>query len=69
LNPDERSQATAAERIVRAVRAHPLDPDWVERTVEQLAAMVGSGDESGLAERVVELVTEQAETRPVELDL
>ena len=69
FNPDERSQATAAERIVRAVRPHPLDPDWVERTVEQLAAMVGSGDESGLAERVVELVTEQAETRPIELDL
>jgi FlaA1/EpsC-like NDP-sugar epimerase len=68
FNPDERSQATAADRIVRAVRGQPLDPDWIERTVEQLAAMVGSGDETGLAERVVELVTEQTETRPVELD-
>jgi FlaA1/EpsC-like NDP-sugar epimerase len=69
FNPDERPQATAADRIVRAVRGQPLDPDWVERTVDQLAAMVGAGDESGLAERVVELVTEQVETRPVELDL
>jgi FlaA1/EpsC-like NDP-sugar epimerase len=69
FNPDERSQATAAERIVRAVRARPLDPDWVERTVEQLAAMVGSGDEAGLAQRVVELVTEQTDTAPIELDL
>jgi FlaA1/EpsC-like NDP-sugar epimerase len=67
FNPDERSQATAADRIVRAVRARPLDPDWVERTVEQLAVMVGSGDETGLAERVVQLVTEQTETRPVRL--
>jgi FlaA1/EpsC-like NDP-sugar epimerase len=27
FNPDERSQPTSADRIVRAVRAHPLDPD------------------------------------------
>ena len=33
FNADERSQPTSAERIVRAVRADPLDPDWVEETV------------------------------------
>ena len=29
-------QPTTAERIVRAVRADPLDPDWVEETVGRL---------------------------------
>ena len=53
FNADERSQPTSAERIVRAVRPGPLDPDWVERTVERLERMVASGDEAGLAEQVV----------------
>jgi FlaA1/EpsC-like NDP-sugar epimerase len=56
FNLDERSQATTAERIVRAVRTRPLDPDWVVRSVEQLEGLVASGDEAGLAERVVEVV-------------
>lgn len=59
LNADERSQPTSAERIVRAVRAAPLDPDWVERTVERLTDLVASGDETGLAARVVELTAER----------
>ena len=57
FNPHERSQATAAERIVRAVRSVPLDPDWVERTIDDLASRVAAGDEAGLAAHVVELVT------------
>ncbi len=56
FNADERSQATAADRIVRAVRVDPLDPDWVEETVDRLARLVASGDEAGLAEHVVELM-------------
>ena len=56
FNHDERPQATTAERIVRAVRSHPLDPDWVEQTVDQLLTIVASGDEAGLAEHVVELM-------------
>ena len=68
FNPDERSQATSAERIVRAVRPVPLDPDWVERTVDELEAMVRAGDEAGLAQRVVELVTEQRAASPIEID-
>ena len=56
FNPDERPQATSADRIVRAVREQPLDPDWVETTVERLTTFVAAGDEAGLAARVVELV-------------
>ncbi len=56
FNRDERSQATAAERIVRAVRTAPLDPDWVEQTVARLETLVASGDEAGLADHVVELM-------------
>ena len=52
---------------MRAVRAAPLDPVWVERSVERLEALVASGDEAGLAERVVEVVTERLEQAPVEL--
>ena len=33
FNADERPQPTAADRIVRAVRAAPLDAEWVEETV------------------------------------
>jgi FlaA1/EpsC-like NDP-sugar epimerase len=56
LNGDERSQATAADRIVRAVRRAPLDPEWVQRTVATLERLVMEGDETHLAERAVELV-------------
>jgi FlaA1/EpsC-like NDP-sugar epimerase len=69
FNSDERPQPTSAERIVRAVRARPHDPEWVERTVKRLEALVASGDEAGLAERVVEVVTEHRETRAIGLDV
>jgi FlaA1/EpsC-like NDP-sugar epimerase len=68
FNVDERSEPTQASRIVRAVRARPLDPAWVEATVERLEQLVVSSDETGLAERVVELVTEQREGSAVEFD-
>jgi FlaA1/EpsC-like NDP-sugar epimerase len=68
FNPDERAQPTSADRIVRAVRPLPLDPDWVERTVEWLESAVASGDEAGLAEHVVSLVAEQRRATPIELD-
>jgi FlaA1/EpsC-like NDP-sugar epimerase len=68
FNPDERAQPTAAERILRAVRPVPLDPDWVERTVDELEAMVSDGDEAGLAEQVVSLVTQQRAASAVEID-
>ena len=50
-------QPTAAKRILRAVRATPLDPEWVESTLDALEQLVLAGDEANLAERVVELIT------------
>jgi FlaA1/EpsC-like NDP-sugar epimerase len=67
FNGDERAQPTTADRIVRAVRTRRLDPDWVESSVERLEALVAAGDEAGLAERVVEVVTERLEHAPVDL--
>jgi FlaA1/EpsC-like NDP-sugar epimerase len=69
FNADEHAQPTAAERIVRAVREAPLDPGWVGRTVERLDALVAAGDEAGLAERVVEVVTDRVERAPVRQDV
>src|SRR3954464_9222549 len=59
FNGDEKARPTPADRIVRAVRARPLDPDWVGRSVDRLESLVASGDEAGLADRVVELVEER----------
>ncbi len=59
LNTDELSQPTTAERIVRAVRGRPLDPEWVGEAVGRLEGLLASGDESGLAERVVDVVAER----------
>jgi FlaA1/EpsC-like NDP-sugar epimerase len=52
----ENEQPTAAKRIRRAVRETPLDPDWVESTMNSLEHLVLAGDEANLADRVVELV-------------
>ncbi len=59
LNADELSQPTTADRIVRAVRRRPIDPEWVGEAVAMLEDLLASGDESGLAERVVEAVVER----------
>ena len=56
---DEDLQPTAAKRIHRAVRTAPLDPDWVEATLNSLDHLVMAGDEANLAERVVELIAAQ----------
>ncbi len=53
----ENPQPTAAKRIHRAVRETPLDPDWVDSTLNSLEHMVMAGDEVNLAERVVALIT------------
>ena len=53
----ENPQPTAAKRIHRAVRETPLDPDWVDSTLNSLEHMVMAGDEANLAERVVALIT------------
>jgi FlaA1/EpsC-like NDP-sugar epimerase len=53
----ESGQPTAAKRISRAVRETPLDPDWVESTLNSLEHLVLAGDEANLAQRVVEMIT------------
>jgi len=54
----ERLQPTAAKRIHRAVRETPLDPDWVESTLNSLEHLVMAGDEANLAQRVVSMITD-----------
>ncbi len=56
FNSDERAQPTASDKIVRAVRHAPLDPEWVSGTIERLEQLVRAGDEANLAEQTVELV-------------
>jgi FlaA1/EpsC-like NDP-sugar epimerase len=53
----ETEQPTAAKRIHRAVREVPLDPEWVDSTLNSLEQLVMAGDEANLAERVVEMIT------------
>ena len=64
FNADERAQATAAGRIVRAVRDAPRDPEWVNATLTRLESLVSSGDEADLAEQTVELVTQRRSAAP-----
>jgi len=54
----EELRPTAAKRIHRAVREAPLDPEWVEATLNSLEHLVMAGDEANLAERVVGLITD-----------
>jgi FlaA1/EpsC-like NDP-sugar epimerase len=59
FNSDERPQPTASDKIVRAVRPAPLDPEWVSGTLTRLEDLVSSGDEADLAEQTVELVSQR----------
>jgi FlaA1/EpsC-like NDP-sugar epimerase len=68
FNSDERPQATAADKIVRAVRRAPLDPEWVSGAVSRLEQLVREGDEAHLAEKTVDLVTERREAAGATLD-
>ncbi len=53
----ESEQPTAAKRIRRAVRETPLDPEWIDATLNSLEHLVLAGDEANLAQRVVEMIT------------
>jgi FlaA1/EpsC-like NDP-sugar epimerase len=53
----ESGRPTAAKRIRRAVRDVPIDPDWVDSTLNGLEQLILAGDEADLAERVVEMIT------------
>jgi FlaA1/EpsC-like NDP-sugar epimerase len=62
FNSDERPQPTASDKIVRAVREAPLDPEWVNGTLGRLEGMIRDGDEALLAEQTVELVSARRST-------
>jgi FlaA1/EpsC-like NDP-sugar epimerase len=59
FNSDERPQPTAADKILRAVRQAPIDPEWVNATLERLGPLVTSGDETDLAQSTIELVSQR----------
>ena len=68
FNSDERPQATSSEKIVRAVRRAPLDPEWVSGAVGRLEQLVREADEAHLAQTTVELVTERRRAAEISLD-
>ncbi|HZJ28430.1 MAG TPA: polysaccharide biosynthesis protein [Solirubrobacterales bacterium] len=53
----EQAEPTDAKRIVRAVRATPIGPEWLEGAFDRLEELVSTGNEADLAARVVELAT------------
>ena len=53
---EERPQPTASKRIMRAVRDERIEAKWVEETLDRLELVVQTGDESNLAETLVEIV-------------
>ena len=57
IGAGERSQPTASKRILRTVRQTPLDPDWLDRTLNALEQLILAGDEVNLSETVVAIVT------------
>jgi FlaA1/EpsC-like NDP-sugar epimerase len=57
LGEDERSEPTAAARINRAVKSEPVSAERVERTLLELQALIDGGDETNLAQRVVETIS------------
>jgi FlaA1/EpsC-like NDP-sugar epimerase len=59
FNSDERPQPTATERIVRAVRGAPRDPEWVNGTLRRLENLVSAGDEADLAQQTVDLIVQR----------
>ena len=59
LNPYERNQPTAAQKIIRAERAR-LDPDWVKATFDHINLLVLEGDAAALAEHVSKLDAQRA---------
>ncbi len=66
LAEGEHSEPTVAPRINRAVKSEPIDSDDVEEMLSRLTALIGSGDETDLAQQVIEIVSGQP---PATLDL
>ena len=62
--PTSARRRPSADKIVRAVRRAPLDPEWVTGRVTRLEQLVREGDEAHLAEQTVDLVTRAPRGRP-----
>jgi FlaA1/EpsC-like NDP-sugar epimerase len=60
LADGERSEPTDVSRITRAIRTDPLDAAAVDELLDELRTLIGAGDETDLAERVVAIVGGQA---------
>ena len=60
FNSYEREQPTPADKILLADR-ELLDPDWVERSFDQINLLVLEGDAAGLAAKVSALNAERAD--------
>ena len=56
LADGERSEPTEVARISRAIRTDPLDAAAVDELLDELQTLIGVGDETDLAERVVAIV-------------
>ena len=70
LGTGERAQPPTPKRIrPRRARRSPLDPDWLEETINGLEDLILAGDEADLSEKVVAMVTAPgAEAAPVAHD-
>jgi len=58
FGPGEHPVPTEAERILRAQRAAPLEPAWVEEVFERVERLVERRDEAYLAQALAELARE-----------
>jgi len=57
LAEGEHAEPTVAQRIVRAVREQEVEPERIEETLAELQRLIGSGDETDLANRVVGVIS------------
>jgi FlaA1/EpsC-like NDP-sugar epimerase len=57
LADGEFSEPTAASRIVRAVRRDPADAVRIEAALKRLGELISTGDEAGMADQVIDVIT------------
>jgi FlaA1/EpsC-like NDP-sugar epimerase len=58
FGPGEQAVATDADRILRAQRAAPLEPEWVEAVFARVEGLVERRDEAYLAQALADLARE-----------
>ncbi|MFM8526717.1 MAG: polysaccharide biosynthesis protein [bacterium] len=68
FNSDERSQPTSSERILRAVRRAPVDPEWVQGAVGKAEELIREADESAISDWLIELASERRRINSTTLD-